>query len=201
MMSRIHIEQTMGQIGIRTERANIEIRNSQPKLNINRKPAEFRVNSKPARFKLDQSQYLVASGNMTTLFLSSTRFQRARQMTLDAIRRIAKEGDILMQIENKGTPIADIALQNTTKETSVNIAKFPQNKIVWEKGYFQLEWSPHELELNWEINEPEIRATRPHVEIYMKRWPSIEISVITDTKPLIAKYVEAKIGKNIDKEA
>ena len=48
--------------------------------------------SKPSKFKLDQSQYLVASGNMTTLFLSSTRFQKARQKTLDAIRRIAERG-------------------------------------------------------------------------------------------------------------
>ena len=201
MIGRIQIRTTMGQIGIRTEKANIEIENSLPKMTIRRKQAEFRIKSKPSKFKLDQSQYLVASGNMTTLFLSSTRFQKARQKTLDAIRRIAEEGDLLMEIEKKNNPIPEIALKNTIKETSVNIAKFPQNKIIWEKGYFELEWTPDELEFDWEINKPVIKASRPKVEIYMKRWPSIEISVVTDTEPLIEKYIEKKIGKNIDRKA
>lgn len=201
MISRIHIRTTMGQIGIKTERASIEIENSMPKLTIKRKQAEFRINSKPAKFKLDQSQYLVASGNMTTLFLSSTRFLKARQKTIEAIRRIAEEGDLLMEIEKNSKPIPEIARMNTTKETSINIAKFPQNKIIWEKGYFELEWTPHELEFEWEINKPVIKASRPKVEIYMKRWPSIEISVVTDSKPLIEKYIEKKIGKNIDRKA
>lgn len=198
-MTKIQISQTMGQIGIRVEKANIEIKNSQPKFNIEHKPAKFHISEKSPKFKLDQSHYLVASGNMTTLFLSSTRFEKARKMTMDAIKRIADEGDILMQIENKGSPISDIAIENTTKEVSLTVAPMPQNDIVWEKGFFELEWSPHEIDIKWEVNEPEITATRHKVEVYMKQWPSIDISVITDSKPLWTRYREKKIGINFDK--
>ena len=44
MIGRIQIRTTMGQIGIRTEKANIEIENSLPKMTIRRKQAEFRIN-------------------------------------------------------------------------------------------------------------------------------------------------------------
>lgn len=198
-MTRIQINQTMGQIGIHIEKASLEIKNSHPKFHIENKPAKFHINEKTPKFKLDQSRYLVSSGNMTTLFLSSTRFDKARQMTMEAIKRIADEGDLMMQIENKGSPVIDIAMQNTMKEVSVNVATPPQNPIMWEKGFFEIEWSPHEVDIKWEVDKPEITATRHKVEVYMKQWPSIDISVITDTKPLWARYVEKKVGVNFDK--
>jgi hypothetical protein len=120
----------------------------------------------------------------------------AKQKTLEAIGRISSEGDSMMQIENKGSVISEIAANNAENEVELSIKNTPQNDIEWERGYCSVEWTPHQLEFNWDIPPRPRIITHPHsVKIHMKKLPYVNISF----NPEQHQNTKAK-GKKIDKK-
>ena len=70
-------------------------------MTIRRKQAEFRIKSKPSKF-VDQSQYLVASGNMTT-FPVFYKISESKTKTLMQLEELPRK-DLLMEIEKRTIP-------------------------------------------------------------------------------------------------
>lgn len=180
-MQKIQIRQSMGEIAIEVQKAQIEIKQRKPSLQIKSTPARFTINKKMPSFRLKQNETLAISGYKTILALSTLRLQKARQRTLEAIERIAREGDAIMQIENKVDPIPQIALNNSEEFIDLQVGMMPRNEIVWDTGYVDIDWSPHKTDITWEVYpRPEI-SVKPHtVIIYLKKKPSVEISVKGD---------------------
>jgi len=171
----------MGEIAIEVQKAQIEIKQRKPSLQIKSTPARFTINKKMPSFRLKQNETLAISGYKTILALSTLRLQKARQRTLEAIERIAREGDAIMQIENKVDPIPQIALNNSEEFIDLQVGMMPRNEIVWDTGYVDIDWSPHKTDITWEVYpRPEI-SVKPHTVItYLKKKPSVEISVKGD---------------------
>ncbi len=184
-MYSVQIKQTMASIGIETQRARFEIQNPRPHLKIIQNKAQFKIHKRLPKFKMIQENHLVSSGRLTNMAFSLERFQKAREMTLEAIGRIASEGDALMRIENKGNPIPELAIQNSQDNVEINVGIPPQNKIEWDEGQFELEWSEQELKMDWYIEHKPKIIVHPHsIKIYVKNKPSIEISVKENKKGL-----------------
>ena len=177
-MPKIQIKQTMGAIAVEVQKAKVEIQQKRPSLYIKSIPAKFTIRKKMPTFKLKQSENLFASGYRTNLALSSLKFQKARQRTLEAIERIASEGDAIMRIENRVNPIPLQAIANAEENIDLQIAMMPRNEIQWDMGFVDIEWTPHKTDIIWDVNPKPQIVVHPHsVRIHMKRWPSVEISV------------------------
>lgn len=199
-MPDIKIRQTMGAIGIEVQKAKVEIQQNRPSFTMKSKPAKFRVNKRLPRFRFIQNEHLMASGYKTSIALSALKFAKARQKTLEAIGRISSEGDALMKIEKKGSPIADIAINNSEENVDLTVGTVQKNAIEWDVGYINIEWSPHQLEFNWNVQSRPKIVVHPHsVKIYMRRKPSIEI-IADSAHRLYNKSSGRSAGRKIDKK-
>lgn len=147
-------------------------------------------------FKIMQGEYLAASKFKTNKTLTGDFHDKAVQNTIDAIGRMSSEGDALMRIEDKGNVIREISINNTQNDFELSVGMLPQNELQWDPGYCNIEWTPHNLEFNWQVEHKPSITVKPHsVRIYMRQWPSIDISVETNE----TQYGN-DIGKKIDKK-
>lgn len=182
-MSSIRINQNMAQIGIETQKAVVEIRSSQPRMTIKHTPARFKLHRRMPQFKVKQDDSLIGTGNKTSSGLALQRFYKAKRMTLEAIGRIAAEGDALMRIENGGNGISDIATKNFMDNVEVKFEARPKVELEWDKGQNELEWSPHDIEIVWDMpDSPQISVTPHKIRVYLKKRNFIDIDVVNDEK-------------------
>ena len=135
--------------------------------------SKFRINQEKPGFRIEQSEYLFLSGYKSGQYFSYTNNQKAKQITLDIIKRISQEGDILMRIENKQN-FADIAAMSIEDFPDINIASAHKNHIDWQMGYFNMEWSKYYLNIEWQIYKPEIKVDHGKVNVYIKQSDQVD---------------------------
>lgn len=177
----LEIRQTYGQIGIRSQRAWMDIRQLPPKAHIIQKPPELDIDQKLPQVHIDQTQCFAESGLKPVLQLAHEFYQEGLEAALEAIGRIAEEGTRMMRIEDGGNPIPDIAYENAYKEYEFNMVQMPKSrpKIEWDMGYVNINWKMNAAKIDWETYTRAQIDLYPHkVDIYMKRWPHIEIRYV-----------------------
>ena len=197
MQPRLEITTERAQIEIITHKASVEINRRRPQLRITRAPAQMSIDKKAPVMKLDRTAQWQTLHIGPVMKQAQEMYRQALSDGLDAVGAIASEGTAMLDIQNSGNTIARLAEQrmdqNSTGELSASMLPAPE--VQWDPGYFNINWTAHQLQLDWDVSTwADIRVEPGYVEIRMAKHPSIVIKVHYDEKKqegksLLNKYV------------
>ncbi|MFC5528963.1 DUF6470 family protein [Cohnella yongneupensis] len=180
MVPFISVQSQKGKIGIHSERGQYEIRRPQPVLNISSRKPEIIAHNRPGQLNIDNSRTWEAldGGNMEVFW--SRIYSQYKQIAQQNISEIVAQGNQLGDLRIKGNPIPDMALDEFIEgapdlqvygEASVDNTQF--NYIPNDPD---IQFVPGELNVQAQIQRPDINFHRGSVNIYMEQYPKVTIT-------------------------
>lgn len=178
------------QIQIKTETAQIEINQihanqsiSQPKadMTIEQPKADLKIETTPGKLTIDQTEAWEDMNLLSPLRITEMAAEEGKSSILEAIARRAEQGQQLMKIEHKGSPIAEQAIMNsggTYKQPQITfIPSVFSVKINYEPAHLHISSKENKPQIHVETKQPEHDYIPGQIEVAMKRYASIEFSV------------------------
>ncbi|MGB9679521.1 MAG: DUF6470 family protein [Thermoanaerobacteraceae bacterium] len=177
-MTNIIMHQTLGRIGIETTPAKINIKNKNADLQIEQIQAKMEIDQKLPQVHIDQYQCFYEAGLKSIFDLIHDEAARSRQLGLEAIGEKVEEGHILSSIQNHENAIAELAKKARIKQASFNVDLIPKSRPqIWFEGYLNINWQLGKAKINITPQKPEISATPSNINIYMLKYPSLDIEI------------------------
>lgn len=179
-------------IKMSTDSSNIKMQKIDPQMDISGQNASFQIQKKEGDFKIRQKADTVEidshpafrqlnSYNPQELMIKEK--QKAENKTVDAISQYVRDGETLMKVENKGTPLIDIAKShsNTSNNVSLNIEHFPKDPIEVNvtKGYLEVDSTPDKIETFAQSNL-RIDVQPGGVYTTIDKYPKVNVDIIGD---------------------
>jgi hypothetical protein len=155
-------------------------------LDIKQVHSKVRVEGTLPKIRIDQSQCFDEAGLKTPLNLTYANSDYARQQMLQAIGRIAEQGDELSNVHKRYNAIATQAYQNAYGqfEFDWNIDYIPKSrpKIDLIEGQLDIKVEGGTVQNDTRINAPQINYTPGKVSFYLKQQNSITMEYEPDKK-------------------
>lgn len=159
--AKLNLQTTLPKVQIETTPATVEIRQPQ---------GELAIDNYPCRYSIGQRNIADFAQDIATL---------GRQTAMDAIARIAQEGDQLARIQIKSNAIADIAANSTVSEvTDITYAHIASPDIHYEANPVQFNPTDGKVDLVLHRGTVQGDYQRGNVDIQVSQYPSIEISTV-----------------------
>ncbi|MDP9750553.1 MULTISPECIES: DUF6470 family protein [Thermoanaerobacter] len=175
----IVINQTFGRIGIDTTPAQISIQSPKADLEIKQIPAKMEIDRKLPQVHIDQYQCFYEAGLKSIFDLVYDEAQRSKQIALEAIGKIAEDGDILASIENHQDAIVKLSEEALIQDIDFNVDLIPKSRPkIWFEGYLKINWELGGVKIKAIPHKPQISVIPAHVNIYMRQYPSIKIQYV-----------------------
>lgn len=182
IMPILQIQQQYARIGIRSSPASLEIKQPHADLSIETTPGKLTVTSPRGELRIDQRKAWDALGLGDHLEAMSRVYERSREIFLENLGKKVDEGDRMMDIRTKSTPIADIAEEHTKEGLHfdefnfVGPASYDNVDVSYIPGNQQIDITPSHVAISFKVNKPIIQASRGPLDIYLSQRESITIT-------------------------
>ena len=176
---RLEVEVQRPALSIRSQPAQIRLESRRPMFRQSTRPPQMQISRVKPSFTVDRSQTSWAV-NQSSVFQLARQFRRESvQKGLEAIGRIASEGDRLRMIHLKHNTMARIISERLTDVKNLNLVAVPKPQINWEPGQMEIEWTPFEQELIWDMpGMLEIDVVPHQVIIELEQLPDISFRFV-----------------------
>ena len=178
---QLQINSIRGQLGIIRHDAVLSIRQPRAQVKMTSMPAELNTRTEHIKVRIDQSQCFSESGLKRVFELSDELAARARQAVLEGIAAVAVEGNRMSMIENKSNAVVEIALDKTfTPPADFNVDLMPKSrpKIEFEGGKVHFDPVLGGVNIEVQVNPPEISATPASIEYFWQQKPFFRMEFI-----------------------
>ncbi|MDQ6422504.1 DUF6470 family protein [Paenibacillus sp. LHD-117] len=152
----------------------------QPKAKVDmeqvRPDQQFRTTA--GRLEINQDRVWDALGLGNNLETMNKIYSMAKDIALQGIARIVEKGDQMAAIHLGGNPIAQMARewQRTFPEYDFRgEASFDNIDMEYIPGELTIDTTPGRVNLNVQVNKPIHEYERGKLDIYMNRYPKVEI--------------------------
>ncbi|NGP44938.1 hypothetical protein G4V62_08185 [Bacillaceae bacterium SIJ1] len=181
-MPRLQIKSTDAQLGIHTTQPQQTIRQPKAEMSIRQPKATVRIQSEPASLQIDQTRAWESMGLFSVRRAIEKSADRGQQSALAFIGDIASAGDELMKIERGGDPLnRQAAEKHFMPQYEFNIGWIPEPfsvSIRARRGELSIDVTSHSPQINVEPQKP-IHLYEPgSVRTYLKKAPTLSISVV-----------------------
>ncbi|MBJ6361929.1 DUF6470 family protein [Paenibacillus sp. GCM10012307] len=177
---QIQIRQQYGQIGIHAERGQQEIEQPRPEISMVQHRAQMNISRSEGYLEINQERAWDALALGNNLETMKKIYSMAPEIAMRGIARRVEEGKQLANLLYKGNAIADIAKGWRQR--------FPEFDFRGPASGLNVDlyYTPSELSIDTEVGsiEYDVRTNAPilqyetgKLDIYMKQWPNIEITV------------------------
>lgn len=181
-LPQIRMESQMAKISIKQARGIQELRQPKAKLSIEQPKASMSMRTIPSKLTIDQTQAWEEMNLMSTPRLIEKQAQEGYQAFLEGTERRARQGTELMQIEKKGNPIYQHAIENGTRPVPrIGLKYIPSPFSV------KIHYEPSRVEIDIQMNRPIIHAIpqKPEhnyqpgkVDIQMQQYQDLKIDFV-----------------------
>ncbi|QGU00432.1 hypothetical protein SYNTR_1838 [Candidatus Syntrophocurvum alkaliphilum] len=176
---QININQQFAQIGINTTKPFLGLNTVQPQLQINTQKPEVQIQKQQPKVHIDQSQCFADFNKRAPIEFVNYHSQKAKSSGIQAIGKIAAEGDMLAKIEGNIT-VQDLAKRAMDTQKDFNVEAIPKQRpnINFEKH--PVEIIPQKGTLDININQGTIQQDFQwgKVDIYLNQKNYLEINFI-----------------------
>lgn len=180
MVPFISVQSQKGKIGIHSERGQFEIRRPQPVLNVSSSKPEIIAHNAPGQLKVDNTLTWEAldGGNMEAFW--NRIYSQYKQVAMQNISQIVEKGNRMGDLRIQGDPIPSMALDEFIEgapdlqvygEASVDNTQFD-----YIPNDVNIQVIPGDLNIDTQIQRPEINFHRGSVNIYMEQYPKVTIT-------------------------
>ena len=180
-LPQIQIKTEMAQIEINQIPAKQSIRQLKADMTIEQPKADLKIATTPGKLTIDQTEAWEDMNLLSSLRMTEMAAEEGKSSILEAIARRAEQGQQLMKIEHKGSPIVEQAVTNsgdTYKQPQITfIPSMFSVKMNYEPGDLHITSLENKPQIHVETKQPEHEYIPGQVEVAMKRYASIEFSV------------------------
>ncbi|WP_163526880.1 DUF6470 family protein [Halobacillus ihumii] len=175
---QLQLQSTDARIGIRTVPGQQTIRQHKAAQSIQQPKAQMTIETRPGKLTIDQTKAWHNLDLKNVFARADELVSDARQIWLEGIARVSREGDELMRIEDGGNPIAAHAKQNAKYEFTLQPGGRPAYELVdlnYTPAEVDISVEPQEPIITVEPRKPDISYQPGNVDIYMQRYADIQI--------------------------
>ena len=178
---QLQIQTTRGILGLQITKPVQE--NEQPKAtqNLQQPAAILEISTTRAQLSVDTTEARADIDMKSVFRRSAENAQFGKQGAMDGIARRAQEGQQMMEIENRGSVIAEIAKHNATPPPAPIGIRFIGNhssvQVSIQPGTTDIRFTPQKVVNDVQINKPIHQYTPGKVTGVMEQWPAVQIDV------------------------
>lgn len=187
-MLRLEIDIVHAQLGLNIRRPETTLSIPKPSANVESEPPAVYVEIEFPRVAIDSREAFGDIGLKRHLRLGREQAQRAREKGLDAIARMASDGDALAAIEN-GVRVAELAAERAWPEEKrvLNVTALPKQppEITFEGG-LDIAASWGKVTTNWRNEWIGLELHWGKVRTYLRQKPDIDIRAVGNRFSLLA---------------
>ena len=178
---QLQIQTTRGVLGLQITKPVQEIEQPKATQSIQQPAATLEISTTRSQLSIDTTENRADIDMKSVFRRSAENAQFGKQSLMDGIARRAQEGQQLVQIENGGNAIANIAKQNGTPPPAQLDIRF-----IGDRSKLQMSITPGTTNINAtqqkpihdvQINKPIHHYTQGKVTGQMEQWPDIQIDV------------------------
>jgi hypothetical protein len=162
-------------------KAKLEVSSEQPSHTMTRTKGSLQIEHTNPKLNIDTYEAR-SSMDLKTFARSVQDFAAAgMQAAYEATGRIAEEGTMLMNIQNKGNTIGEIAYQNMQSSLDTALAFLPSvpAEISWEPQQLSMKYEMDKLSFDWRTSQqPDMQFTPASIEYHVKQYPKLEIEYV-----------------------
>ena len=178
-MLRINISTQPIRLEYTINNAKLNLQSTQPKVQLETTPPTVEIHQPQGELTIDQYPCRYSIGIKNLADLTRDFADLGRQTAMDAIGRIAQEGDQLARIQIKSNAIADIAANSTVSEVlDITYARIAMPNIHYQANPVQ--FNPIEGKVDLTLQRGTIQGDyQPgKVDIRVAQYPRIDISTV-----------------------
>ncbi len=178
---QLEIQTTRGILGLQITKPTQEIEQPRAILSQQQPAAILEMSTTKSKLSIDTTENR-ADLDLKSVFKRTEEYaQLGKQGVLEGIARRAQEGQQLVQIENGGNPIVDIAKHTATPPPASLGIRFVGDRtklqMSFQPGSLDIQVTPQKPVNDVTIQRPIHHYTQGKVTGNMEQWPSIQIDV------------------------
>lgn len=167
----IGIDADLGTQDIKQPKATYEMQIERPQQEIRQPQGDLQI---------DQSRAWDALGVGPVLQSMSRIYSQSKDIALQGIARIVENGNRMAAIHLHGNPIAEIAKQLTFEHPEFEYygeAAYDNVDITYTANKAEINVIDGKVNVNAQVNPPEISYYRGKLDIYMRQYATVEITL------------------------
>lgn len=174
--SILQIRQTPALIGMDSERGTFSITQPNPEVKLSTTPAELTIQSSHSELTIDQTQARAAYNGGSMFDLNKRIYSGIQQLYLQGIAKKVEQGNRMAEFFRPGNTIAEVYGTDTEPNSFPEIlgpASYDNVDFHFEMSAPQIYFKAATLDIQVEINHPEIEYHRGKLNIYMQQYASV----------------------------
>ena len=182
-MNNLRITTVNGQIGINTTHGSYTMSSPKGEQSIKQIKPKMTISGESPKVIIDSYQCWAERGLKNNIDLLTENAQLGRQAAIKAIDRIVGDGNRMAMITRRTPPaIPEIAVKNSAPiQHEFNYTMIPKSRPKIDVvGNLKIDWQLGGVDINYTPKKPQIEYNRGKVEIYMQRYPEINMQYIDD---------------------
>lgn len=176
---QIQIRQQPALIGIDADLGTQDIKQPQATYEMQIDPPKLEMHQPQGDLQIDQSRAWDALG-MGPIFESMSRiYTQSKDIALQGIARIVENGNRMAAINLPGNAFAEIAKQLTFEHPEFDYygeASYDNVDITYTAHKAEINVIEGKVNVNAQVNPPEISYNRGKLDIYMQQYAKVEIT-------------------------
>lgn len=178
---QLQIQTTRGILGLQITKPTQEIEQPRPTLTQQQPAAILEISTTRPQLSVDTTEARAEVDMKSVFRRSEENAQYGKQSAMEGIARRAQEGQQLVQIENGGNVISEIAKHNGTPPPAQMSIRFVGNRssiqVSIQPGTTNIKFTPQKAVNDVQINKPIHQYTQGKVTGVMEQYPSIQIDM------------------------
>lgn len=180
-LPQLRMESTRAWIGLQTHQPVQEIEQPAAELSIRQQPAVLEIRNAKGNLTIDSTEARANIDMRSPLRRTRDNAEYGYQKVMEAIAQTSAEGDRLAAIEMKGSPIAEIAFEESGiyENTDIIAAGTFEDGIEmrYEFQPTEINVETHHPQIEVQVQKPVHRYTPGKVEVYIRQQNSLNIEV------------------------
>jgi uncharacterized protein YhjY with autotransporter beta-barrel domain len=175
---QIQINQQYGQLGINADLGTFDMQQPRPTMEITTTRPKLEQQTTPGLMTIDQSKAWDAMAIGPHLEVMNRIYSQAKDIALQGVARIVQEGNRLADILH-GNAIADIAANYKFEFSEFDFAgpsSFLNVSTRYIPAHTDLEVQDGSIQMNTQVNKPQVNYNRGKLDIYMLQYPKVVIT-------------------------
>ena len=183
----LKIDSRSAQIGINFRLPVVDLNIHQPQGKAYIKDPQLNIRAEAATLEIDQTRCFEEVGYYKPVSFGKKVYNESKKKTLQAIKKIATDGNMLARIEKHPKAIATIAKRDFNQTKGYNVAMVPKTPpdITVHKGHLQISSEEGTVSIEraqWSVT---VNPSHEAVNIYLKQKPELNIEYLGNRVDLV----------------
>lgn len=167
-------------IEFKINRARYEIANASATFELKRDKGGLQMEMKPTRLNIDTVEARYSAGIKSAMRSVEDFAKNGVHAAYEATATYARDGNLMLDINIKDNPIAEIAMKKFFSDVEFNLGFIPNTgpDISWDIGGISMNFEMDKLDFDWNIERPVINFIPGNIEFTIKEYPKVEINYI-----------------------